>query len=296
MIARGHKLPVGQVGIVGYVAAGHKARIALNVGEDAVFFNNPDLPETRSEMALPLRLHGRVIGVLDVQSIEANAFTEKDVETIGILADQIAIAIENARLISESRQALAESQSLYGDFINRAWERKTEQSALGYYHAAGAGHLINEPVEWDEVQNALKTGRMVVATPARKSHTQATISAVAVPIRLQNQVIGILDIRSADPDRAWTEDEIAVIEATAERLALALENARLFEETSGRAAREHAVAEITSRIRETNDPQVMIRTAIEELQHVLNVSRVEIIPQVVSAHLPGRENNGQEAG
>ena len=296
MIARGHKLPVGQVGIVGYVAAGHKARIALNVGEDAVFFNNPDLPETRSEMALPLRLHGRVIGVLDVQSIEANAFTEKDVETIGILADQIAIAIENARLISESRQALAESQSLYGDFINRAWERKTEQSALGYYHAAGAGHLINEPVEWDEVQNALKTGRMVVATPARKPHTQATISAVAVPIRLQNQVIGILDIRSADPDRAWTEDEIAVIEATAERLALALENARLFEETSSRAAREHAVAEITSRIRETNDPQVMIRTAIEELQHVLNVSRVEIIPQVVSAHLPGRENNGQEAG
>ena len=296
MIARGHKLPVGQVGIVGYVAASHEARIALNVGEDAVFFNNPDMPETRSEMALPLRLHGRILGVLDAQSIEANAFTEKDVETIGILADQVAIAIENARLISESRQALAESQSLYGDFINRAWERKTEQSALGYYHAAGAGHLINEPVEWDEVQNALKTGRMVVATPARKSDTQATISAVAVPIRLQNQVIGILDIRSADPDRAWTEDEIAVIEATAERLALALENARLFEETSGRAAREHAVAEITSRIRETNDPQVMIRTAIEELQHVLNVSRVEIIPQVVSAHLPGRENNGQEAG
>ena len=296
MIARGHKLPVGQVGIVGYVAASHKARIALNVGEDAVFFNNPDLPETHSEMALPLRLHGRILGVLDVQSIEANAFTEKDVETIGILADQIAIAIENARLISESRQALAESQSLYGDFINRAWERKTEQSALGYYHAAGAGHLINEPVEWDEVQNALKTGRMVVTTPARKSHTQAAISAVAVPIRLQNQVIGILDIRSADPDRAWTEDEIAVIEATAERLALALENARLFEETSSRAAREHAVAEITTKIRETNDPQVMIRTAIEELQHVLNVSRVEIIPQVVSAHLPGRENNGQEAG
>lgn len=296
MIARGHKLPVGQVGIVGYVAAGHTARIALNVGEDAVFFNNPDLPETRSEMALPLRLRGRVIGVLDVQSIEANAFTEKDVETIGILADQIAIAIENARLISESRQALAESQSLYGDFINRAWERKTEQSALGYYHTAGAGHLINEPVEWDEVQNALKTGRLVITAPSRKSHKQETISAVAVPIRLQNQVIGILDIRSADPDRTWTEDEIAVIEATSERLALALENARLFEETSSRASREHAVAEITSKIRETNDPQIMIRTAIEELQRVLNVSRVEIVPQVVSAHLPGRENSGHEAG
>jgi GAF domain-containing protein/HAMP domain-containing protein len=294
MIARGHKLPVGQVGIVGYVAASHEARIALNVGEDAAFFNNPDLPETRSEMALPLRLRGRVIGVLDVQSVEANAFTEKDVETIGILADQIAIAIENTRLLAESKLALAESQSLYGEYVGRTWERKTAQSAIGYYHTAGAGHLISEPVEWDEVQNVLKTGRLVVTTPSQKSQKKEMISAVAVPIRLQNQVIGILDIRSADPDRTWTEDEIAVIEATAERLALALENARLFEETSGRAVREHAVAEITSKIRNTNDPQVMIRTAIEELQRVLGASRVEIVPQVVSTHLPGRESGNDK--
>jgi GAF domain-containing protein/HAMP domain-containing protein len=295
MVERGHKLSIGQVGIVGHVAATSEARIALDVGEDATYFNNPDLPETRSEIGLPLSVHGHIIGVLDVQSTFANAFSSTDVEILSILADQVAIAIENARLISESRQALAESQSLYGDFINSAWERKTAQSALGYYHTAGAGSLIKEPAEWDEVQNVLKTGRLVVTTSSHKSPTQATISAVAVPIRLQNQVIGILDIRSADPDRTWTEDEIAVIEATAERLALALENARMFEETSSRASREHAVAEITSKIRETNDPQVMIRTTIKELQRVLNVSRVEIVPQIVSAHLPGRENNGHEA-
>jgi GAF domain-containing protein/HAMP domain-containing protein len=294
MMERGHKLSIGQVGIVGHVAATGEARIALDVGEDATYFNNPDLPETRSEIGLPLSVRGHIIGVLDVQSTIANAFSSTDVETLSILADQVAIAIENARLISESQEALAESQSLYGDFINSAWERKTAQSALGYYHTAGAGSLIKEPAEWDEVQNVLKTGRLVVSAASRESPTQTTKSAVAVPIRLQNQVIGILDIRSPDPDRTWSVDEIAVIEATAERLALALENARMFEETSSRASREHAVAEITSKIRETNDPQIMIRTAIEELQRVLNVSRVEIVPQVVSAHLPGRENSGRE--
>jgi GAF domain-containing protein/HAMP domain-containing protein len=289
MVAHGHKLPIGRVGIVGHVAAAGEARIALDVGGDATYFNNPDLPETRSEMALPLRVRGRIIGVLDVQSTQSNAFAQSDVETLSILSDQVAIAIENARLFEESRQALEESQSLYGDFISHAWEQKTEKNTIGYQHSSGTGHVLEEPVVWEEVQTALNTGKPAI------SEGKDAIPAVAVPIRLRDQVIGILDVRSPDPDRVWTEDEVAVIEAIAERLALALENARLFEETSGRASREHAVAEITSKIRETNDPQVMIRTAIQELQRVLNVSRVEIIPQVVSAHLPGRENNNPEA-
>lgn len=287
MVARKHNLPIGQVGIVGHVAASGEARIALDVGDDATFFNNPDLPETRSEMALPLTVRGRVIGVLDVQSTQAGAFTSADVETLSILADQVAIAIENARLLAETREALTESQALYGDFISKAWEKKTARTIIGYQHSSGSGSLIEKPVAWDEIKTALTTGRSIVSDDM--------VPAVAVPIRLQNQVIGVLDVRASESGRVWTRDEIAIVEAVAERLALALENARMFEETSSRASREHAVAEITSRIRETNDPQVMIRTAIEELQRVLNVDRVEIIPQVVSAHLPGRENDEREA-
>ena len=286
MMQRGHKLSIGQVGIVGHVAASGEARIALDVGEDATYFNNPDLPETRSEIALPLSLRGRIIGILDAQSTQSGAFTSADVETLSVLADQVAIAIENARLLAESQQALAESRALYGEYVRQTWERKTAQNALGYHLASGVGRTVEQPVEWEEVQTALKTGRPAV------SDEKKAISAIAVPIRLQNQIIGVLDIRSPEAGRGWTSDEVAVIESVAERLALALENARLFEEASGRAARENAVAEITSKIRETNDPQVMIRTAIEELQRVLNVSRVEIIPQVVSAHMPGRESGG----
>jgi len=255
---------------------------------DADFFNNPDLPETRSEMTLPLKVRGHIIGALDVQSTLPGAFTSADVETLSILADQVAIAIENARLFAESREALAESQALYGEFISRTWEKKTAQSVIGYQQSAGAGSMIDKPVEWDEVKAVLRSGRLAI------SEGPDAPSSVAVPISLQNQVIGILDIRSTEPNRVWTRDEIAIIEAIAERLGLALENARMFEETSSRASREHVVAEISSRIRETNDPQAMIRTTIEELQRVLNVSRVEIIPQVVSAHLPGRENDDRE--
>jgi GAF domain-containing protein len=288
MVARKHSLAVGQVGIVGYVTASGEPRIALDVGEDADYFSNPDLPETKSEMSLPLKVRGRIIGALDVQSSQSGAFTSADAETLSTLADQVAIAIENARLFAESNQALVESRALYGDYIKRTWDKKTAQSVIGYQHSAGAGTVLEEPVAWEEIKTALDAGKTTI------SNGQYAASAVTVPIQLQNQVIGVLNVRSLEPDRVWTRDEISVIEETAGRLAMALENARMFEETSSRASREQVVAEITSRIRETNDPQVMIRTTIEELQRVLNVNRVEIIPQVVSSHLPGRESDDRE--
>lgn len=288
LVARRHSLAVGQVGIVGHVTASGEPRIALDVGEDADYFKNPDLPETRSEMTLPLKIRGHIIGALDVQSTLPGAFTPADAQTLGTLADQVAIAIENARLFEEASQALEESKALYGEYIKRNWDKKAAPSIIGYQHSAGSGVVLEQPVARDEVDTALQSGSTTV------SDGPGAVPAVATPIQLQNQVIGVLDVRSTDPDRIWTREEIAVIESVAERLGLALENARLFEETSSRASREQVVAEITSRIRETNDPQAMIRTTIEELQRVLNVSRVEIIPQVVSARLHGHDLDDRE--
>ena len=135
---------------------------------------------------------------------------------------------------------------------------------------------MREPIERKESREAMQAGRTNISSAEDGS------PALAVPIRLRDQVIGVVNIRSGESNRPWKEDEIAVVEATVERLALALENARLFEETSGRAAREHAVAEITAKIRQTNDPQAMIQTALQELKRVLGVTRVEIVPQSVS--------------
>ncbi len=125
MLARGHRLAVGAKGIVGHVTRTGQPRISLDVGADAVYFDNPDLPETRSEMALPLRLGGEtqgVIGALDVQSTESAAFDQEDVAVLSALADQIAIAIQNARLFQQSQQALEETETIYRRRLRAEWD------------------------------------------------------------------------------------------------------------------------------------------------------------------------------
>jgi putative methionine-R-sulfoxide reductase with GAF domain len=122
MLARRHKLVLGSEGIVGYVTSTGRPRIALDVGEDAVYFDNPDLPDTRSEMAVPLRSGDQVIGALDVQSTTEAAFTEEDVTALTALADQVAIAIENARLFQEHRAALSQAEEAYRRYLRQEWD------------------------------------------------------------------------------------------------------------------------------------------------------------------------------
>ena len=140
MLARGHKLRVGEVGMVGYVTGAGQPRIATDVGKDAVFFNNPDLPETRSEMALPLKVGDEVIGALDVQSVVSNAFTAEDISLFSTLADQVAIAIRNNQLYSETMRALQESQKLHQQYLQQEWGREAgERGDVAYIYTLGDG-------------------------------------------------------------------------------------------------------------------------------------------------------------
>ncbi len=134
MLGSGHKLKIGEVGIVGYVAKSGESRIALDVGRDAVFFDNPDLPETRSEMALPMKAHGQIIGVLDVQSKDPAAFTIDDISTLQILADQIALAIDNARLLETSQNALLELEAQYQQQIGANWQLYLANKDIGFIY------------------------------------------------------------------------------------------------------------------------------------------------------------------
>lgn len=295
MLERGHRLEVGKVGIVGNVAATGAPRIALDVGADAVFFNNPDLPETRSEMALPLRVHGRIIGVLDVQSTRPNAFTRSDANTLGILADQVAIAIENARLLKETQQALTDIQSLYSQYLVRSWAEGAADGPIGYQQSLSGGAILTETVDRPEIRQAIQTGKPAMVQPNGRGAKKGQAPALAVPIRLHDQVIGVLDVQALEPDRQWKEDELSIVEAIAERLALALENARLLEDAQQRAERERLVSEITTKVRSTTDPQAMIQVAMEELQKALGGSRVHITPQVVSGEQTGPNRDGRRA-
>ncbi len=113
MLEDGHKLRVGGDSMVGSCVAEGEARIALDVGDEAARFDNPYLPETRSELALPITARGEIIGALTVQSTEAAAFSEEDVTVFQTMVDQVATAIENARLFEQTQDALAEAEMLY---------------------------------------------------------------------------------------------------------------------------------------------------------------------------------------
>jgi GAF domain-containing protein/HAMP domain-containing protein len=272
MLTRGHRLEIGQVGIVGTVAASGSPRIALDVGEDAVYFRNPDLPETRSELALPLKISGRIIGVLDVQSTEPAAFTNEDVNILTILADQIAIAIENARLLQTTRKSLDQTESAYRQYIKNEWSQFTREEKLaGYRYVDGVSLPLASPVNLEDFP----------ASPSAGNAYQADVNSpdkparIAVPVKIRDEVIGILHISTRQKPR-WTDDEIDIVESVADHLALAIENARLFQASADRAAREQIVSNISSKISGNVYVNNILRTAAQELSQALHGSDVLI--------------------
>jgi GAF domain-containing protein/HAMP domain-containing protein len=273
MLERGHQLEVGLTGIVGTVAKTGKPRIALDVGTDAVFFNNPDLPETRSEMALPLNYRGDTIGVLDVQSTTPGAFSERDANTLGILADQIAIAIENARLFSQTQQARQEAENLYDQFLRTDWKSfMQEEQTIGYRQSIFGGKPILKPVQSEEIQRALDEGKVVVMD----SVNPRSLPSLAIPVQLRGQTIGVLNIKASAKQHKWNTDEIALAQAISDRLALALDNARLLQESQRRAAKEAKISEVTSKISASINMKNVLQTAVEELGRALPGSEVII--------------------
>ena len=293
MLSRHHKLQVGQVGIVGFVTGSGVPRIATNVGEDAVYFNNPDLPSTRSEMALPLMASGEVIGALDIQSEISNAFSQQDTELFSTLADQVAVGIVNSRLFDDTQKALDEAQAVHRQYLKQEWVRQvSQQSNKGYQYTAGSIIPISEFAANPELDSVLQSGKTVTHTSHEDKSDTATLG---VPIILKGQVIGAIQLQdSKEGGREWNETEISAAQAVADQIAQALENARLFEQTARRAERERKVLEITGKIRATNDPQAMLEIAMSEVQQALGASRVQV---VFSESAPDNKNgNSRNVG
>jgi GAF domain-containing protein len=223
-------------------------------------------------MALPLRSGTRIIGALDVQSTEKAAFSNEDIQMLTLLADQVSLAIDNARLFDETRRALAESETIGRQVTREAFAKlSVEQNLVGYQYNITGAKPLDAPIE-------------LKGTPKGEGNQKQTgAGQILVPIELRGEIIGTLAVQSPTAN-ALTQDQIDLIKAVAERVALAAENARLFDETTRRAERERMVSDITSKIRSVNDPQLMIQTAIEELRSALGASRVEVIPQVVQGN------------
>jgi GAF domain-containing protein len=242
MLARGHRLAVGEVGIVGYVAGTGKPRIALDVGEDAVFFINPDLPHTRSEMALPLKVGERVIGVLDVQSVDPSAFTDEDVSVLQTLADQIALAIENARLLQETQDRLREVEALTGQAVRAGWQQ-----------------MASARPTWGYVYDGVE-----VRPKEQASLPEETAPGLMMPLQLATgETVG--QVALAFSDRSPTDEEVALARAVAEQAALALESARLFQETRHTLAEMEALYQASRAISTASTPDEVLHAFVDHV-------------------------------
>jgi GAF domain-containing protein/HAMP domain-containing protein len=271
MIANNHRLRVGEVGIVGRVAYTEEPRISLDTGADAVYFDNPYLPKTRSEMALPLKVEKRMIGVLDVQSDQPQAFDKDDVAIMQILADQLATAIERTRLLQQVEQNLSDLQQAYGQFTREGWKTLGESGLLnktGYRFDNIRIQSISEaPANGDEV---MKTGAPIIKSAG-------DVNQVAIPIKLRGQTIGVV---SANLKDGYTPTIISTLELAIERLALSLESARLYEQARLRADREQAIAQVAANISSATEFDSILRTTVEEVGRTLGDAEISI--QIIS--------------
>ena len=260
MLARNHRLLIGGAGIVGFVTNSGQPRVALDVGLDAAFFNNPDLPETHSEIALPLRASSDVFGALDVQSRDINAFSQEDVSILSALSDQVSIAIQNARSLQQASEALAQVQASSAQTGRQQWFEFLDGQALVGYSFDG-----------------VETKRIAPEEPR-------SAPGLSIPLTSRGVRIGTLKLSAAgDATRAWTSDEIAIAQATAERTALALENARLLLEAQKRAAKERTVGQISTRIGSLVNLDTILQTAIQELG--INLPETDVAIQFTSDNL-----------
>lgn len=262
MLARGHKLKIGQVGIVGFVAAKGEPRIALDVGKDAMYFDNPDLPLTRSELTLPMKSRAQIIGVLDVQSVKPAAFTDEDSAVLQILADQIALAIENARLLKSSTDSLRELESLYRQQVEQAWEQQLADTPIAYSY----NRLGIQPISSDHKPDVELKGEAGESS----SHT------LNIPIRLRNTTLGMLELRRESGDHPWSEDDMEIIDATITQVALALESSRLKEIERKRIQKDQIISQISAKTQSALDLDTVMKRAVLEIGQALRAEKVQI--------------------
>lgn len=243
MLREGHRLIAGGNSMIGQAIDTRQPRIASDVGAEAVRFDNPYLPETRSELALPMISRGRVRGALTIQSTAEDAFDAEDIAILQTIADSLATALENAELFQQSQSTLTEISTLHRQYLGQAWEQIARQ------------------------RDQLET---VFENPALPAPDES-LSTVEMPLTLRGQIIGQVVLETNNPH--LTDEEMAVLRAITTQAALALENARLIEETQKRSRRERVVTDITARVQRAVRVDEALQITLRELGQALGAAR-----------------------
>jgi len=269
-------LEVGE-GMIGHAAATGETQLSNDVSSNPHYVRKA-MEDTRSELAVPITSGDRIIGVLDLQEDELNAFDELDVTTGETLSTQIGTAIENARLFEAERKRsvqLAAVSRVAGSItstleLDEVLERTVEliNETFGYYHTAimlvdedtdelffGAysggtsGHFpsgFRQGLGKGMIGWAALSGETVLANDVSQepryfpSFLTETESELDIPLRYRGKVIGVLDLQSRELE-AFDEHDVMAMEALAGHVAAAIENAQLFEVANQRVAELRAI-------------------------------------------------------
>jgi GAF domain-containing protein len=264
MLARRHSIPVGE-GMVGWCIAHHQARVAPQAALDVVRLATAELPESRAEAALPLRSRGQVVGALTVQHAQAGFFDADTVTVLQTMADQVGVALDNARLFAESQTALEAERRAYGEISRSAWvDLVRAQGELGYVSRPG------EPVR------PVSGGGRREAVDSAPAPAGAAGSSLVLPIRIRDHEIGTVTLRKRDGAGGWTAEETALMQSLAAQVETALDSARLYQDTQQRAFRDRLLAEVVGRVRESLEIETVLRTAAQEIRQALNLPEVVV--------------------
>ncbi len=280
MLERKHQLKIGK-GMIGWSIANAEARIALDVGDDAVQFKNPDLPETRSEGALPLRSRGEVLGALTIQSETAAAFTPEIISTLQTMVDQIAIAIDNAELLAKNEAVLEAERKAYGELSQEDWLKLLQRESIPRYISDTPNHVrVTRNQLSSDVEQRLQD------TPLLQDKGLTAL----IPIKIRGHILGGVKLRKEEGHGSWTKEELEFAGVLAEQVSVALESARLFDQSQRRVARERVIGETSARIRETLDIESVLETAAQELHKILGKVETEVWLDAENPDTLGKES------
>lgn len=254
--------------LVGTTALLGETRVISDVTTDNARLEEIGRPSTGSEIAIPLQVREKIIGVLHIQSLHKYAFGEEEVELLTALANQIAAGINNTKLYNEAKTSLAESQAMIEQYVHLEWKNFNQAiEQTGFLFDGRQVTPLNGQMRFAREKPIIQTGSLSLD---KKS------ANVTVPIKLRGLTIGLLEVRPKKGKREWTEDELSLLEAAADRAAFALENARLVNGAQRRASRERAIGEIATRIGAVSDRNTILQTAVEELGRRIGNAEVTI--------------------
>ncbi len=245
--------------------------LSFRIGGETYYITPPGIVEgMHSALNLPIETSAKILGLLNIQTAGTRPPAE-DVSVLDIVADQVANALENIRMFDQLQARLNEIEQLVGQATQSGWKKVTAGTPLGY--------------EYDRVQvlpgNEEYPPEIVKQLLQRKSVSYVTkgirrTSRLVAPILLRNQVLGMIGYEEDDPGHIWEQDNIIVLETIASQVSLALENTRLISEAQERARQEKLIANVTSRMRETLDIDIILQTAIREMRDAFALKEAEI--------------------